>query len=90
MINVHYHNPKEETSTKLHQGHEYSLLTETPPPDVLPPKLSPYHTAASAAFEDHEDHDYDEPYFEPACMEEELLSQLKNLGVPAIKEESLE
>ena len=86
---MHYHNPKEETSTKHHQGHEYSLLTETASPDV-PPKLSPYHTAASAASEDHEDHDYDEPYFEPACMEEELLLQLKNLGVPAIKEESLE
>ena len=84
MINVHYHTIKEDA--KHHLDHEYSLLTEMPPAVLqVPSKLSPYHAAAP-----ENPHDYDEPYFEPACMEEELLSQLKNLGVPAIKEESLE
>jgi hypothetical protein len=87
VINInHYHAPKEKTPTKPrgdHKSHEYALLMEsTSEPS---PKLSPLHS--SAAFDDH---DYDEPYFEPACKEEELLLQLKSLGVPIIAEDSLE
>lgn len=50
------------------------------------PKLSPYrgHTTS------FDNHDYDEPYFEPAYKEEELLSQLRSLSVPVIAEESLQ
>ena len=33
-----------------------------------------------------EDHDYEEPYFEPASKEEELLQQLKAMSVPFIDE----
>ena len=36
-----------------------------------------------------QDHDYDEPYFEPACTEESLLKQLKSLGVHQIAKETL-
>jgi hypothetical protein len=79
VVNNHFHGPREESPTNHendHKDHEYSLLTET----VLEPqpKLS------------NDNHDYDEPYFEPACMEGELLSQLKGLGVPVITEDSLE
>ncbi len=34
-----------------------------------------------------EDHDYEEPYFEPASEEEDLLQQLKKLCIPVIKDE---
>ena len=34
-----------------------------------------------------EDHDYEEPYFEPASEEEELLRQLKAMSVPFIDED---
>ena len=34
-----------------------------------------------------EDHDYEEPYFEPASEEEELLQQLKAMPVPFIDED---
>ena len=36
-----------------------------------------------------EDHDYDEPFFEPACKEDELLQQLKNLSIPIISKDHL-
>ena len=36
------------------------------------------------------DHDYEEPYWEPANKEEELLDQLSKLGVPEILTESIE
>ena len=34
-----------------------------------------------------EDHDYEEPYFEPASEEEDLLQQLKTMSVPFIDED---
>ena len=36
-----------------------------------------------------DDHDYDEPYFEPADTEETLLAQLKSLGVPMLAKDTL-
>lgn len=33
-------------------------------------------------------HDYEEPYFEPANKEEELVAQIKKLGVTEISRES--
>ena len=35
------------------------------------------------------EHDYDEPYFEPASEFDALLEQLKELGVAGIQEQSL-
>lgn len=35
-----------------------------------------------------EEHDYEEPYFEPASEEEALLQQLKKMSIPIITEES--
>lgn len=36
------------------------------------------------------DHDYEEPYWEPANKEEELMDQLSKLGVPQVLTESIE
>lgn len=33
-----------------------------------------------------EDHDYEEPYFEPASEEEDLLQQLRKMLIPVIDE----
>ena len=37
---------------------------------------------------DDDAHDYEEPYFEPATKEEELVAQIKKLGVTEISRES--
>ena len=34
-----------------------------------------------------EEHDYEEPYFEPASEEDDLLQQLKKLYIPVIEQE---
>ena len=39
--------------------------------------------------EDPDDHDYEEPFWEPATKEEELLLQLDNLKVKRILSESV-
>jgi len=36
------------------------------------------------------DHDYEEPYFEPASEEEDLLQQLKKMSISVIHEEGKE
>lgn len=59
------------------ENHEYALLSES---DPVP------HPPVTAAFDDH---DYDEPYFEPAFKEKELILQLKNLSVPVVGMETL-
>ena len=80
VINIHI--AKQMALSRTRQPyHEYALLTETKdesPVSTVPPHLEPF-----------EDHDYDELYFEPACKEEELLSQLRKLGVPIIPREAL-
>ena len=30
------------------------------------------------------DHDYEEPYFEPASEEEDIISQLRKMAIPVI------
>ena len=35
-----------------------------------------------------EDHDYEEPYFEPASEEEGLLQQLRKMTIPMVDEEN--
>ena len=35
------------------------------------------------------DHDYEEPYFEPASEEEGLLLQLKKMSIPMIPDKEL-
>lgn len=37
-----------------------------------------------------DDHDYEEPYWEPASKEEELMDQLAKLSVPVITAKSIE
>lgn len=64
---------------KSEQNGEYSLLTDS---EV---DSGPRFLTATAS----DNHDYDEPYFEPACTEEDILLQLKSLGVPIIPKESL-
>ena len=84
MVNVyHYHGP-EESSAK--PNHEYSVLTEEYSPALNSPAASA--TPSAAAMAAHE-HDYDEPYFEPACKEDELLSQLQRLGVAYVSRKAL-
>ena len=36
-----------------------------------------------------ENHDYEEPYFEPASEEESLIRQLKNMSVPVANQDEL-
>ena len=79
VIINHYHGSTQDTPTKKSkEEHTYSLLTN-------PNDKTCDSTGATA----YEDHDYDEPYFEPACTEETLLTQLKSLGVPLIAKETL-
>ncbi len=79
VINInHYHGTNQETPTKIKEKHTYSLLTN-------PNKEACDSTGATAS----EDHDYDEPYLEPACTEKTLLMQLKSLSVPLLAKESL-
>lgn len=40
--------------------------------------------------EDDDDHDYEEPYWEPATKEEELMDQLAKLNVPVIPVKNIE
>ena len=40
--------------------------------------------------EDNDDHDYEEPYWEPASKEEELMDQLAKLSVPVIPAKNIE
>ena len=75
MININYHNFKHHYKGPK-ESHEYSLLTEADPVSHQP----------LTAFDKH---DYDEPYFEPALKEEELIMQLKNLSVPVVGAENL-
>ena len=49
-----------------------------------------YPDYENEALSDDIDHDYDEPYFEPATEEEAILEQLCKLAIPTIEEESLE
>ena len=77
----HYHGP-EESSVK--PNHEYSVLTEEYSPALNSPAASATPSAAAMG-----EHDYDEPYFEPACKEDELLSQLQRLGVACVSKKSL-
>ena len=37
-----------------------------------------------------DDHDYEEPYWEPANKEEELMDQLSKLNVPVIQAKDIE
>ena len=39
-----------------------------------------------AAQQKVEDYDYEEPYFEPASEEEDLLQQLQKMAIPFIEE----
>ena len=48
------------------------------------------HYEVSENFRSEHDHDYEEPYWEPANKEEELIDQLFKLGVPEILAESIE
>ena len=48
------------------------------------------HYEVSENFRSEHDHDYEEPYWEPANKEEELIDQLFKLGVPEILSESIE
>ena len=48
------------------------------------------HYEFSEYFRNEHDHDYEEPYWEPANKEEELMDQLSKLGVPEILVESIE
>jgi hypothetical protein len=48
------------------------------------------HYEVSENFRSERDHDYEEPYWEPANKEEELMDQLSKLGVPEILAESIE
>ena len=77
MININHYHRDAELQCKGHkEGHEYALLSES---DTGPhPPLTAF-----------DNHDYDEPYFEPALKEEELIMQLKNLSVPVVGTEHL-
>ena len=35
------------------------------------------------------DHDYEEPYFEPASEEEDIISQLRKMAIPVIAVDKL-
>ena len=48
------------------------------------------HSELSENFRNEHDHDYEEPYWELANKEEELMDQLSRLGVPEILVESIE
>ena len=48
------------------------------------------HYEVSENYRSEHDHDYEEPYWEPANKEEELMDQLSKLGVPEIMAESIE
>ena len=82
VINInHFHgssNQNTPTKAKPNEAHTYSLLTH--------PNGETCDTTGATAYEDH---DYDEPYIEPACTEETLLTQLKSLSVPLIAKETL-
>ena len=39
---------------------------------------------------EEDEHDYEEPYWEPASKEEELMEQLSKLNVPVIPAKSIE
>ena len=75
------HDPKESSAKP---NDEYSLLTEECPPALNSPAASATPSAAAMG-----EHDYDEPYFEPACKEDELLLQLQKLGVACVSKKSL-
>ena len=51
-----------------------------------------YHYVGASAGEgvlpDELEHDYEEPYFEPATEEEGLLAQLKKLSIPVLEQET--
>ncbi len=87
MVNVHYHHsPNTESREEgVDEGHEYSLLTND---DAPPPSYSamPKHVNDTAFFVNH---DYDEPYIEPASQEEELMLQFRRMAIPIIAEENL-
>ena len=48
------------------------------------------HYEVSENIRSKHDHDYEEPYWEPANKEEELMDQLSKLGVPEIPAKSIE
>ena len=66
------------------KDHEYSLLTndDAPPPSY---NATPNHVIDTAFV----NHNYDEPYIEPASQEEELMLQLRRMAIPIIAEENL-
>ena len=73
---MHYHHDAELQSKRHKTGHKYALLSESDP--VPHPPLTAL-----------DDHDYDNPYFEPALKEEELIIQLKKLSVPVVGTKTL-
>ena len=48
------------------------------------------HYEFSENYRSEHNHDYEEPYWEPANKEDELIDQLFKLGVPEILAESIE
>ena len=48
------------------------------------------HYEVSENSRNEHDHDYEEPYWEPANQEEELIDQLSKLGIPEILAELIE
>ncbi len=46
-------------------------------------------TTPTSGLHDVEEHDYDEPYVEPATEEEAIVMQLQRLSVPTIPQDSL-
>ena len=79
MINInHFHGSSQDPPTKKPEAQAYSLLANLND-----------ETCDSTGATAYDDHDYDEPYFEPACTEDTLLTQLKSLSVPLIAKETL-
>ena len=54
--------------------------------------LDPYHALkeeVGVAGGGEEEHDYDEPYFEPASEVEDLMHQLSRLNIHSIQDDAL-
>ena len=80
VTNIHYHTTRKHLKLS-NPPHKYNTPAEAQPYTSL---LAEHALAGQLA-----NHDYEEPYFEPASRKEEILMQLRQLGVPVVPKEAL-
>ena len=71
---------------------DYTGYDEVNDKDLADPlyKVGDDHLGGRLKNELEDDHDYEEPYWEPASKEEELMEQLSKLNVPVIPAKNIE